>query len=325
MVNFVVYAPQTLPPGMRVSSNSLRPEQPPGRPAGVKVAELGQTPWSEANPCSLRTLVEGDGRALRIKQFLYDWAPPAASIAALWDCQDLRAAPCQGSVVFLGTDYRASLGAVIQLQRTQIEVSTLHGEFSDAELVRVAEGLVVADKEFATVVSDASFHELSYWIRYGMEPYRVPHGLYVHARRRPYGQADAVVLNTLDAVPVAWSLPTAIPGMRFESAACFGEQTEAVWRSPERPHEQLFMINTAVSGEAALVLPPKPESMQAALRTGWELRGRPCWIAGLTEEHGAWECWWEEQNRHRAVFSTASAQFPRVRFEALVQGMQLAT
>src|SRR5262245_60959615 len=82
--NFVVLAPRALPAGCRIGEVTLRPDQPPGRPEGVEPSEIGAAPWTDANPASVRAVIEGEGRRLRLKQFLYDWSPPAASVAALW-------------------------------------------------------------------------------------------------------------------------------------------------------------------------------------------------------------------------------------------------
>ena len=92
--NFVVMSPALLPEGCSLGVTSLREEQPPGRPTGTDREAMVQTPWSVANPCSIRTLVSGRGRALRIKQFLYDWSPPAASVAPLWDSPELLPFQC---------------------------------------------------------------------------------------------------------------------------------------------------------------------------------------------------------------------------------------
>ncbi len=83
LTNFLVYVPTWLPEDCSVVKTTLRPEQPPGRPGSVKAETISQTPWSEANPCSVRVVITGAGRRLRIKEFLYYWAPPAASIAPL--------------------------------------------------------------------------------------------------------------------------------------------------------------------------------------------------------------------------------------------------
>src|SRR5690625_2391323 len=78
--NFVVFTPDRLPAGTHLGEQSLRREAPPGR---VGDSMAGRTPWSANNPAAFRFEVRGDGRRLRVKQFLYDWAFPALDHPAL--------------------------------------------------------------------------------------------------------------------------------------------------------------------------------------------------------------------------------------------------
>ena len=179
--NFVVFGPSWLPDDCSVRTVTLRPERPPGRPAGVDADEMGQTPWSDGNPCSLRTVVAGDGRRLRCKQFLYDWAPPAASVAPLWGTSDPTPVDCGDAVGWLGTDYKDNRGACVQRERTQVELSVVDGAFDDDELASVLDGLTPAAPAAAREVRGVPFHRLSYWTRYACEPVSVPHGLWSHS------------------------------------------------------------------------------------------------------------------------------------------------
>ncbi len=123
----MVFRPEWLPPDCSISQVTLRPEQPPGRPGGIDARQIGQTPWSEGNPCSVRAVVTGAQRRLRLKQFLYAWAPPAASTSALWKSPQLTPVMCQDAIAWLGTDYMGRAGACVQRMRTEIEVSEEDG------------------------------------------------------------------------------------------------------------------------------------------------------------------------------------------------------
>ena len=69
--NFVLLRPSALPAGLALVKQELRPEAPP--PEGVSPSELA----ASGTRSSYRGEYEGAGRWLRLKQFLYDWAPPA--------------------------------------------------------------------------------------------------------------------------------------------------------------------------------------------------------------------------------------------------------
>ncbi len=322
-VNFLVFEPTALPPGCVVDHTTVRPEQPPGRPEGVSAKDLGQTPWSEGNPSSVRTEVRGLGRSLRIKQFLYDWAPPAASVAALWDCPDLRPYECNKAVAWVGQDYRVARGAVVQFHRTQIEVSVLSGEWSDEELVSVLTGLREAEPEVGEGVRAAAFHELNYWLRYQLRPYKVPYGLYRHEHPRPYGIGKALVVTKLEDLPGSWRLPLPASGWHFESAACFESEAEAVLVRADNPNDRIFVLTTACDHERALALPPTPEGMPAEILCQIRIRDCDGWLAGLTARYGAWECRWEEKGARFGLWTTSSTALHEPAFRALIEELTL--
>jgi hypothetical protein len=172
--NFVVMAPSWLPSGCTLGVSSLREEQPPGRPSGVDRAAMAQTPWSVANPCSIRTIVQGAGRALRIKQFLYDWSPPAAGVAPLWDSPQLDPFECDSSIGWMGIDYRGASGACTERDRTQVELSCVEGAFERSEIMRLLRSMNPSNPQRALAVQGAPFHRLSYWARYRFTPYKSP-------------------------------------------------------------------------------------------------------------------------------------------------------
>ena len=80
--NFVLMRRRVLPNGLSEGKASMRPEAPPGRMADD--AEEARPPWTLSNRSCHRSEYAGGGRRLRIKQFLYDWAPPAFDHPLLW-------------------------------------------------------------------------------------------------------------------------------------------------------------------------------------------------------------------------------------------------
>jgi hypothetical protein len=327
--NFVVMQPAWLPPDCVLGPTSLRDEQPPGRPEGSDRAAMAQTPWSSGNPCSIRTLVRGAGRALRIKQFLYDWAPPAASVAPLWDSPELHPFACGGAVGWDGTDYRAAHGACIERERTQIEVSCLEGEFGRDELSRLLCSLQVAAPERAAVVQRTPFHRLNYWVRYRLAPVRVPYGLFRYPHPRHYEYARELRAPELASLADAGAF--LLPGderlaldsaVAIEHSAAAHHEAEAIFRSRDATGLRFWMTAVNRESEWTLDLPPPDEPRARALRTTYSLRGTTVWVAALTSNYGAWEAMWEEGRYRYAIWSNASEDFGERRFMSFISGLR---
>lgn len=317
--NFVVFEPELLPADCEVETATLRPEQPPGRPGDVTAADLRQTPHSEGNPSTVRVVVAGDGRRLRLKQFCYDWAPSAASIAPLWRTPEPTPVEAGDAVGFLGTDYEDRRGACVQRERTQVELSVLDGGFGDEELRRLLDGLSPAAPEMATAVRTVPFHRLNYWVRYGCRPPGVPHGIWDHSPARPYDEARRVSLAGLvagDDVPVDLSgdgpgerFPTpACETYAFDSAVAFPEAAavEAVFRRPENLSDHLWLVAADEGSPLAPEVPPSASDQPADTRSELDVDGRTVHVAALTEADGAWEGLWADDGVRYAAWLGAS-------------------
>ncbi|WP_459193137.1 hypothetical protein [Halosimplex sp. J119] len=327
--NFVVFEPGWLPDDCEVGEPTLRPEQPPGRPEGVDAEEMGQTPWSDGNPCALRAVVEGEGRRLRLKEFLYDWAPPAASVAPLWGTEDPTPVDAGEAVGFLGTDYKDNRGACVQRARTQVEVSVLDGEFTDEELESLLAGLEPATDPDETAVRQVPFHRLSYWARYRQESVGVPHGLWDHGIARPYHESvpcSEVALGEAEPQVLGPGDDEAGTQFALDSAATFpgAGAVEAVYRHESNGSDHLWI--TAATEDSALGpdLPPEPADQPATTREPVELRGTTVHYAALTEAHGAWEAVWEENGVTYAAVAGASQALDGESFRELVDGLEPA-
>lgn len=305
--NFVVFEPGWLPADCRLAEVTLRPEQPPGRPDDVSAADIGQTPWGEGNPCALRAVVAGDGRRLRIKGFLYDWAPPAASVAPLWETPEPEPVACGDAVGWLGTDYKGNRGACVQRARSQLEVSVLEGTFDDDELADLLCGFEVAAPEAARAVRSVPFHGLNYWVRYGYEPTAVPHGLWDYHVARPYETSVPVAPFALADLPIS----PLIPGderFAFDSAVVFPEAAavECVFRNRRNGSDHLWLVAAREESPLAPSIPPEASAQPAERREPVDLRGTTVHYAALTEERGAWEAVWAEDGVHYVVWAAAS-------------------
>jgi hypothetical protein len=274
--------------------------------------------------------VRGRGRALRIKQFLYDWAPPAAGIAPLWKSARLVPFDCGPATAWLGTDYRKAPGACVQLERTQVEVSVLEGVFEDREIADLLRSLRVADPRGADPVRHAPFHLLDYWVRYRLASYRVPHGLWRYPpATRPYGRGRMAPVEEVVGAGLPVLLPPGGSPFLLDSCLLAGEAgddpAEAEWRLRHRedPGRTVWFAVTPAEAARAFPLPPEPEPQAAELRERRTLRGRPVFVAALTLRNGAWESWWEEEGHRVACWTVPSPGWSEGEFAAFVEGLVL--
>jgi hypothetical protein len=327
--NFVVFEPGWLPDDCAVTETTIRPEQPPGRPDGLDAEAIGQTPYSEGNPSAVRTVLAGAGRELRIKQFCYDWAPPAASVAPLWGTEDPTPVEAGDAVGFLGTDYKGNRGACVQRARTQVEMSVLDGEFDDAELEALLDGLEPAVDSRSIPARQVPFHRLNYWARYRCEAVGVPHGLWAHGIARPYDESVRCSPVALGDVEPRLLVPGDDgPGAAYalDSAVTFPERdaVEAVYRHGGTGSDHLWITAAAPDSDLGPDVPPEPADQPAETRETVDVRGERVHYAALTEDAGAWEGVWTESGVTYAVVAGASRYLDGAAFRRLVDGLECA-
>jgi hypothetical protein len=323
-VNFVVFEPEWLPEDCYVTDVTRRPEQPPGRP-NIDAADIGQTPHSEGNPSSVRVVVSGEDRQLRLKQFLYDWAPCSASVAPLWRTPDPEPFDCGDAVGWLGTDYKDNRGACVQRDRTQIEASVREGEFGDDELTSLFRGLTVASPEEARVVRDVPFHQLNYWVRYQVRPPGVPHGLWDYGVARPYDDSRPLSPVALcNDPPVAPLIPQSDQFV-LDSALAFpgADAIECVFRNRANASDHLWLTAAEEGSSLAPELPPEPSDQSAAVRESIDCRDTTVHHAALTEDRGAWEAFWAEDGTRYALWASSSQHLDGGTFQSLVDGLEV--
>lgn len=321
-LNFVAFEPTTLPRECEVTAVTRRPERPPGRPAGMDAAAVGQTPWSEGNPCSLRLLIEDDDRRLRLKQFLYDWAPPAASIAPLWGTPEPVPVRLDDVVAWLGTDYKDNRGACLQRERTQVELSVLEGTFGDDELRRLMEGLAVAKPTAAHRVRLTPFFRLSYWSRYGCRAPAVPHGAWECSLVRPFEDAAEIAPSSFDRSPVQLLEP-ADEQFRFDSGLAYPTHdcAEIIYRHSSNASDHLWLFAASTQSETGPSIPPEPAEQPAAIRDTTIRRDTRIYFTALVEDDGAWEAYWRENGTRYAAWAGASLSMSTEEFLAVIEGL----
>ena len=288
--DFVVWRPISLPEGCDTEVGTLRREAPPGR--GDDTA--GRTPWSNANPSGYRTEISGGGRRLRLKQFLYDWAFPAADHPCLWGGETRPYEIGDGRVAWLGTDYLGHRAGSARMARTTVELSVLAGEFSDAEIVALFAALRPAAPEAVPRVLATPFSELSYWARYPADMVPVPTGVFVFHRRGRAHEGDWVPPDDVTAFLAEQGVPTSVGEFRADSAATFGDgltvrELEVVFSSASGGELRLVVQRT---GGGRLEFPPRREKHPAQAEIA-DLDGRPVHLGYLSEAFGACDAWWQ--------------------------------
>ncbi|MFF0792396.1 hypothetical protein [Streptomyces spiralis] len=323
--NFVLWQPSRLPGGCERSVGTLRREAPPGR-----IEAEGRTPWSDANPCGYRTEISGGGRRLRLKQFLYDWAFPAADHPCLWGSRTRPAQIGAGRVVWLGTDYLGHRAASARLARTTVELSVLEGDFTDEEIIALFAALRPAVPDAVPRVLATPFAELSYWARHPADMVSVPTGVFHFHRRGRAHEGDWVPSEKVVAFLTAQGVPVTAGQFTAQSAAAFGDgaavrELDVVYSSPSGGELRLTAQRT---GGGRLAFPPQRDKHPATAEVT-DLGGRPLHLGYLSAEFGACDAWWQHPDGYDLrLLGSAGAGLGRDAFLGLAaeidRGLQLA-
>ena len=290
--NFTLWHPGQLPVGCDSAVGTLRREAPPGRTG----ASAGRTPWSSANPAAYRTEISGGGRRLRLKQFLYDWAFPAADHPCLWGSKP-RPFPIGGRrVVWLGTDYLGHPAAAARMSRTTVELSVLEGEFTDTELVELFRSLRPADPAADARVLATPFSELSYWARYPADTVEVPTGLFLFKRPEGPHEGDWVPPAGLEAFLRAQGLPAALGGFPADSAALYpgagrATELEVLYTCPHSGAELRLMLQRP--GRGRMQFPPRQDQHPSHTEQ-LDDAGRAVHLAYVDGDVGPFDAVWQE-------------------------------
>lgn len=127
-----------------------------------------------------------------IKQFLYDWAPPAYDHPCLWRNSKIsskentplpEAILLGNNYMWYGLDYRRKPAATINSYRTQVELTILEGDFIVDEVKRIIASLAPVSKNQKEEILNASLAELSHTHTYNARTISVPTGYIKHLRR----------------------------------------------------------------------------------------------------------------------------------------------
>jgi hypothetical protein len=290
--NFVLLRPSVLPAELVLVKQELRPEAPP--PEGVSPSELA----ASGTRSSYRCEYAGKGRCLRLKQFLYDWAPPAYDHPSLWISRN-RPFLVGEHVGWQGHDYRQRPAASVTIDRTTVEISLLAGTFSDEEVQALCRGLQSAVPSARDRLLQTSFAELSYQHRYPRAAtVSVPVGYFDHHRRpRSLRQTAYAGATAPASLPGRDLMAPADSGYALDSVFVFGDpaapqEVEYIHAQARSPGHDLRFLVTPSTGVGAIHFPPSVDEQPcwSQLR---KVRGHDVYHAYLDDRYGQHEAVWQ--------------------------------
>jgi hypothetical protein len=309
-LNFVLFRPDPLPEGLFVEAASVRPESPPPRDL-----KLG---WAIGNRSAHRCDLAGQGFKIGIKQFLYDWAPPA------WDHPSLagEAAPfvVGGHVAWLGRDFRGRDAATVTLDRTTIEISVREGECPEALLVGLCHALRPVSAEARGTILRTPFGKLAYRSRHEDRTPSVPVGYWRHRR----GPPDV-------AVRVHDRIPQGVPGQGLAPPARLGFEldTVQVFGGPRGPLEVEYLYADAADRGRTIRLLVSPAGAEGGVRYPPVPEGQPCEVregevhtAHGDPRYGPHEAVWQQDGLNVMLLAKPAPWTDRFWFDRVLADME---
>lgn len=263
--NFVLMEPQNLPADLRLTAATVRPEAPPGRGEGIDESVFPL--WTRSNRASHRSQYSGTHRSLRIKQFLYDYAPPAFDHPGLWESQSVAPFLVGNDIGWIGTDFKGRQAVTATIDRTTLELAVLSGIFSDRELQEIVRGCAPVDPDARETIRHISLAELCYQRRHRESPIAVPVGFWAH-KRQEESQVNVYLPGDVpeDLNDLRRSPPEQY-GYELDSVFAFGE-TEApqevdwVFRGRQGDSESIRILVSESGVSGGLSFPPRRETRQ---------------------------------------------------------------
>jgi len=319
--NFIFHYPNWFPEDCHISECTLRLELPPGRSEQEDKTKL--SPWTHANPSTIRVIINGKNRSLRIKQFLYDWAPPAAGLPCLWESKKITAIETDQEIGWLGIDYKQNQAGCLQRNQTQIELSVTKGKFSPKELHNIMDALQpIQGKPHNETLKANSFFKLNYWVKYQQEGLKVPHGLYRYISKHYFNHAKLINLEMLHNKGI--KLPSKLAHYQFNSSICIDDldtnilEYEIIYHSAINNSDQIW-IHIEIRNEAfPLLFPLGYDDHPTEYFEQKKINGIQVSLASLHKSYGGHEALWTKPNYKIGMWTTSSQQLDYQCFQRIV-------
>jgi hypothetical protein len=295
--NFVLMRPAVFPDDLALERKEIRAEAPPGRAANVD--KSSRPDWTQSNRAVHRCELIGRERRLRIKQFLYDYAPPAFDHPCLWESSNIRAFPVGDYLGWLGTDFRKLPAATVSFDRTTIELSVIAGTFSDQELEAICRGLSPAVPKVHDQILRTSFADLCYQSRYREPPIAVPVGYWAHKRAESH---KITVLRAQDVPaddPCFRVSPPKDYGYLLNTAFVFDNQgrlqeVDLVFEHAKDSGRYMRLLISPSDAAKGLPYPPVREQRQPCSSRVLRVKDHDVHHAYLDERYGQHEAVWQK-------------------------------
>lgn len=295
--NFVLMRPEAFPVDLSLVKTEVRPESPPGRSHDMTGSH--RPDWTQSNRAAHRSEFAGLDRRLRIKQFLYDYAPPAFDHPCLWESTGIRAFPVNDHIGWLGTDFRKLQAASVCLDRTTIELSVTAGTFSDEELQAICRGLRPAVPEARASILRTPLADLCYQSRHEEPPIAVPVGYWAHKR------SESLRVTVLRAENVPAHFPGSglfLPpdyGYRLNTAFVFGDpespqEVDMVFEQAEDAGRYIRLLVSQSDAVQGLPYPPATEKRHPCSTRVLKINGLDVYHAYHDERYGQHEAVWQK-------------------------------
>jgi hypothetical protein len=318
--NFVLLHVGQLPGDLVLSDIQMRPEAPPGRPA---VNDPTQRPtWTLSNRSCHRSELIGSSRRVRIKQFLYDWAPPAFDCPSLWLSPSVRPFISQGEVGWLGVDFRGRPGAAIRLHGTTVEISVLEGTLADEELAHICSGLSPVDSAGLRSIEDTPLADLCYQNRHREPSIEVPVGFWAHQRKASDRCQAFRASQAPLSLPARSVVPEAPAGYRLDTVFSFGDDANAkeadyVYVHSDQRNIYLRLLVSPSDQAEAIRFPPVPDR-QPCTTEQIPIDGVTIFYAFVNEQYGPHEVVWQREGLNWMLLAKPARHTDRKWFHALL-------
>jgi hypothetical protein len=241
----------------------------------------------------------GDRRRLRIKQFLYDYAPPAFDHPCLWESDRVKAFPVGDHLGWLGTDYRELPAATVNLNRTTVELSATTGDFEDEEFMSLCRGLRPADPEACHRILNTPLADLCYQSRHREPPIAVPVGYWAHKRLPKSLEITVMRAEPTQALAeLAEISPPEDLGYRLDSLFIYGnptdpQETDYCFQHIDDRGRYLRVLTSPRHQIGGVPYPPTRELRQPCSARVLRIRGREVHHAYSDENYGQHEAVWQ--------------------------------
>lgn len=298
--NFVLMRPTVFADDLSLEKTEMRPESPPGRPAEVN--ESHRPEWTRSNRAAHRSEIAGRGRRLRIKQFLYDYAPPAFDHPCLWESRGIRGFTVGDHLGWLGADFRKLQAATVCFDRTTIELSVTEGTFEDEELQDICRGMTPVDASARRLILRTPLADLCYQSRHREPPIAVPVGYWAHKRAESLRVTVTRIGDeaTTSRFPGFRLAPPDDYGYRLNTAFVFGEpespqEVDFVFEHEKDAGRYMRLLVSPSDATNGLPFPPALEERHPASSHVMRVNGLDVHHAYQDERYGQHEAVWQKR------------------------------